>query len=131
YVIYTSGSTGRPKGVAMTQRPLANLLLWQFRDPQLAAPARTLQFTSLRFDVAFQEIFSTWCSGGTLVLVTEETRRDPARLWQFLSDQAVERLFMPFVALQQLAAVREEREFVCTSLRDVITAGEQLQVNRQ
>ena len=67
YVIYTSGSTGKPKGVAMTHRPLVNLLYWQMR--RSANALRTLQFASLSFDVSFQEIFSTWCAGGTLVLV--------------------------------------------------------------
>ena len=62
YVIYTSGSTGRPKGVAMGHRPLANLLAWQLETWAAQWPepaARTLQFASLSFDVAFQEIFTT------------------------------------------------------------------------
>ncbi|MBV9775158.1 MAG: AMP-binding protein, partial [Gemmatimonadetes bacterium] len=66
YVIYTSGSTGRPKGVAMTQRPLQSLISWQLREWSGRPAARTLQFASISFDVSFQEIFSTWGSGGTL-----------------------------------------------------------------
>jgi non-ribosomal peptide synthetase component F len=66
-VIYTSGSTGAPKGVAMTHRALGNLICWQ--TTAVSHPVRTLQFASLSFDVSFQDIFSTWCSGGTLVLV--------------------------------------------------------------
>src|SRR5262249_35967906 len=81
YVIYTSGSTGRPKGVAMSHRALANLLTWHAQSLPLARETKVLQFASLGFDVSFQEIFSTWCSGGTLVLVPEEMRRDPPRLW--------------------------------------------------
>ncbi len=129
YVIYTSGSTGKPKGVTMTHSSLANLLSWQ-RQNSLGNGARTLQFASLSFDVSFQEIFSTWCTGGTLVLIQEELRRDAVSLLRFLTDQAVERLFLPFVALQQLSEVSDE-EAVPGSLREVITAGEQLQVTRQ
>jgi non-ribosomal peptide synthetase component F len=73
YVIYTSGSTGRPKGVAMPHRALLNLLAWQ-QEAAVDAGARTLQFASLNFDVSFQEMFSTWCGGGTLVLVSEAVR---------------------------------------------------------
>src|SRR4029077_11666021 len=105
YVIYTSGSTGRPKGVAMGHRPLANLLAWQLEhwsETETAPAARTLQFASLSFDVAFQEIFSTWCAGGTLILIDDETRRDPEALLGLLAEQQVERLFLPFVALQNL-----------------------------
>ncbi|HKG81525.1 MAG TPA: condensation domain-containing protein, partial [Pyrinomonadaceae bacterium] len=57
YVIFTSGSTGRPKGVTMSHRSLANLLSWQVETYPNDAAARTLQFTSLSFDVSFQEIF--------------------------------------------------------------------------
>ncbi|HSF43457.1 MAG TPA: amino acid adenylation domain-containing protein, partial [Thermoanaerobaculia bacterium] len=128
YLIYTSGSTGRPKGVAMTRRALANLLAWQEREA-LSGPARTLQFASLSFDVSFQEIASTWLSGGTLVLVSEEVRRDPVALLALLDRERVERLFLPFVALRQLAEAAEPAGGG-ESLRDVVTAGEQLQVTR-
>ncbi|MDQ2979707.1 MAG: AMP-binding protein, partial [Acidobacteriota bacterium] len=70
YVIYTSGSTGTPKGVAMPHRALLNLIAWQ-KEAALNPAAKTLQFASLNFDVSFQEMFSTWCAGGTLVLVSE------------------------------------------------------------
>ena len=67
YVIYTSGSTGRPKGVMMTQRPLLRMLDWQLTRSRVHSP--TLQFASISFDVSFQELFSTWLAGGTVVLV--------------------------------------------------------------
>jgi amino acid adenylation domain-containing protein len=128
YVIHTSGSTGTPKGVAMPHGPLVNLIAWQLRNSSMAGEARTLQFASLSFDVSFQEMFSTWCAGGTLVLVDEETRRDPAALLNFILEQRIERLFLPFVALQQLAEASCEQTLFPACLREVITAGEQLQV---
>ena len=127
YVIYTSGSTGQPKGVAMTHRALVNLITWQLKESKAGRRSRTAQFTSLSFDVSFQEIFSTWCSGGTLVLVAQSVRRDPRALWKLLADARVERLFLPFVALQQLAEVAGESDVTPRHLREVITAGEQLQ----
>lgn len=131
YLIYTSGSTGRPKGVAMPHRPLVNLIAWQLRNSQAGRGSRTAQFTSLSFDVSFQEIFSTWCSGGTLVVVAQNLRRDPSGLWKLLCDARVERLFLPFVALQQLAEVAYESEITPRHLREVITAGEQLQATKK
>ncbi len=131
YVIYTSGSTGRPKGVAMTHGAISAMLLWQLRT-SAAGAGRTLQFTSLSFDVSFQEIFSTWWAGGTLVLVSEEVRREPAALARWMAEQRVERLFLPFVALQQVAmAALEGDGALPASLREVMSAGEQLFVTPQ
>lgn len=126
YVIYTSGSTGKPKGVAMVHGALANLLNWQVSRARPGSPFRTLQFTSLSFDVSFQEIFATWCAGGSLVLVDEDTRRDPFLLWQAIRENQVERLFIPFVALQQLAEAAQSSGDETIHFQEVITAGEQL-----
>ena len=126
YVIYTSGSTGRPKGVAMRQRALANMVLWQVSNFASRPDARTAQFASLSFDVSFQEIFSTWLSGGTLIIVPEDARRDALALSQLLAREEVERLFLPFVALQQIAEA--SKESYPQSLREIITAGEALKI---
>jgi len=130
YTIYTSGSTGKPKAVAMSHGSLCNLLSWQLQNFAKPVQARTLQFASLSFDVSFQEIFATWCSGGTLVLIPEELRRDPAALLQWSRNQSIERLLVPFVALQQLAEAAEQEGGAPTTLREVITAGEQLRTTR-
>jgi len=131
YVIYTSGSTGRPKGVAMPQGVLANLLMWQRRASAAGVGSRTLQFASLSFDVSFQEIFSTWWTGGTVVGIPQETRRDALALCRVLHDQGVERLFLPFVALQQIAEAIEHGAPLPEKLAEIVTAGEQLQITRQ
>ncbi|MDZ8084002.1 MAG: amino acid adenylation domain-containing protein [Nostoc sp. DedQUE12b] len=128
YIIYTSGSTGKPKGVALNQLALCNLILWQLQNNTISTEARTLQFAPISFDVSFQEIFTTWFSGGTLFLIGEELRRDPVALLGFLKEKAVERLFVPFVVLQQLAEVAIDSELVNSHLREIITAGEQLQI---
>lgn len=130
YVIYTSGSTGKPKGVAMVHRCLVNLIAWQLTESKLPVGAKTLQFASLSFDVSFQEMFSTWAAGGTLVLITEELRRHPEGLLRLMQRESVARLFLPFVALQQIAQAVEDTGLVPETLREVITAGEQLQISR-
>lgn len=129
YVVFTSGSTGRPKAVALPQRALTNLLEWQLSQPGFAVGARTLQFTSLSFDVSFQEIFSTLCSGGTLVMVTDAERGDPLTLLHRLTELGVQRLFLPFVALRGLASAMQSSGLVPSALREIYTAGEQLTVD--
>lgn len=124
YVIYTSGSTGQPKGVAMTHRALVNLVQWQAR--RTGPPLRTLQFASLSFDVSFQEAFSAWCGGGSVVLISEAHRRDGRELLRVLIDEQVERLCVPFVALNYLAEAAEAVGIWPHSLRQIMSAGEQL-----
>jgi amino acid adenylation domain-containing protein len=128
YITYTSGTTGRPKGILMTQRPLLNLLGWMLRTTHLPPQARTLQFASLSFDVSFQDIFSTWFSGGTVVLITEAERQDLSGLASLLDRYGVHRIFLPAVALQQLAEGFCSGNFACTNLRKIISGSEQLVV---
>jgi amino acid adenylation domain-containing protein len=129
YVLYTSGSTGRPKGVAMPHAPLVNLMHWQREQSGPGEGAVTLQFSPLVFDVSCQEIFATLGTGGTLCLLDDETRRDPAALLDLIARRDVSRLFQPFVALQQLATEAVAQQRFPTSLSEVITAGEQLVVS--
>jgi len=131
YVIYTSGSTGQPKGAAMPHQTLVNLLWWQKSQSPTPIPDRTLQFTPLSFDVSFQEIFSTWCMAGTLVLISDELRRDLPALSRYLEEYNVARLFLPFIALQYLAESCAANSLFPESLCEVITAGEQLQISKQ
>lgn len=130
YLIYTSGSTGRPKGVAMPQRAMLNLLDWQLQQPGFEQPARTLQFTPISFDVHFQEFFVTWCSGGELVLIDDAERRDAISLLRLLCRREIERLFLPFVALQHLTEVAVSYGPLPSTLKNIVTAGEQLQISR-
>jgi len=124
YCLYTSGSTGKPKGVMMPHQSTVNLITWHQRDKRLGLPARTVQFSPISFDVSIQDILCTLCCGGTLVLIKEALRRDATGLLRFLDSQRIERIFLPFVALQQLANVA--LGWMPPRLRDVITAGEQL-----
>lgn len=127
YVLFTSGSTGVPKGVAMPHAPLCNLMSWQTRRSVAGQGTRTLQFASISFDVAFQELFSTWWTGGELVVLADQQHRDLAMVHHLICQAKVERLFVPFVALQHLAAIAAEAGEAC-ALREIITAGEQLQI---
>ena len=138
YVIYTSGSTGQPKGVSMPMRAMMNLLTFQMTQSPSGGPQRTLQFAALGFDVSFQEIFSTLCAGGSLVLIDEAKRLNPTELAHYVIEKRIERLFVPFVGLQMLAegvaqmgtGLKEGERFDC-ALQHIIVAGEQLRIDER
>lgn len=128
YVLYTSGSTGRPKGVLMMHKALSNLLFWQLEGQKFERGFRVLQFTTLSFDVSFQEIMSTWASGGTLVMMNDEERQDLTTVLNIIKDKKIQRIYLPFIALQELAEIFDSSGYENLHLREVNTAGEQLQV---
>lgn len=131
YVLFTSGSTGTPKGVAMPHRSLAGLVAWQTRATSGAVGGVTLQYAPLSFDVSFQEIFSTLCSGGTLHLVSDAERRDIPELLRLIDRAGIERIFLPYVALQQLAETAQALRITPRALRVLISSGEQLRVTQE
>ncbi|MGW4360319.1 amino acid adenylation domain-containing protein [Streptomyces californicus] len=125
YLLFTSGSTGRPKGVSAPHRSLSNLVAWQNGIASTAEGARTAQYAPLSFDVSFQELYATLAGGGTLVVVTEELRRDMPGLLRLMDRERVERVHLPYVALQQLAEASATLGLVPRSLRVLCSSGEQ------
>ncbi|MGW1468146.1 non-ribosomal peptide synthetase [Streptomyces sp. NPDC002308] len=87
YVIYTSGSTGRPKGVEIG-RGAASLLLRELEEAGAAAGEgrRVGWNASPSFDASVQQ-WVRLSRGDTLVMIDEETRRDPALLAAFVDAQ--------------------------------------------
>ncbi|MDA0296497.1 MAG: AMP-binding protein [Planctomycetota bacterium] len=130
YALFTSGSTGVPKGVRMHQLPVANLARFEATRNGPEPAARTAQIAPLGFDVAFQELFGTWAAGGELIIVPAAIRRDPARLVEFLDQQRVTRMYCVPLLLRIIARASNMMERPLDQLREVITAGEALRVDK-
>nr|WP_322924631.1 non-ribosomal peptide synthetase [Paenibacillus sp. SGZ-1014] len=131
YILYTSGSTGKPKGIVMDHRPIVNLLAWQMKNVTHTGPTTVLQFSTLNFDMSFHEFFSAFCTGGKLVLIDEQTRKNPERLLQIIIDEQVQRLHLPYISLQQVAEVAEHVEHADYQIKDITVSGEQLRITPQ
>jgi amino acid adenylation domain-containing protein len=86
-LLYTSGSTGKPKGVMLTHAALVNHSSAISEVFGLTNSDRVLQFASLGFDVAAEEIFPTWYKGGTVVIRPMQMFPDFANLAEFIEQQ--------------------------------------------
>ncbi|ELR97621.1 non-ribosomal peptide synthetase [Gloeocapsa sp. PCC 73106] len=124
YIIYTSGSTGQPKGVMIEHRSLVSFTEWAMKHYQLSSNDKILQFASLSFDVAAEEIYPSLSSGGTLVLRTEEMMTDLVR---FSQELALSILNLPTAYWHQLNDESEKLNLKLPSnIRLVITGGEKV-----
>ncbi|MFD6149912.1 amino acid adenylation domain-containing protein [Streptomyces sp. NPDC060243] len=79
YVVFTSGSTGEPKGVSVSHAAAWNTLADVSGRHGVRARDRVLALSALDFDLAVYDVFGLLSAGGSLLLPTEEDRRDPAR----------------------------------------------------
>ena len=126
YVIYTSGSTGQPKGVEVTHRGFVNHALAVGKDYGLVPGDRVLQFTSLAFDVAAEEIFPTWLAGATVVLRPEAVGADIAEFLRFVEQEGITVVNLPASFWHQWVEQLSHIRSVPPSLRLVVTGSERV-----
>lgn len=94
YVIYTSGSTGKPRGVLLPHAGLVNYNISAAGAYAVGPNDRVLQFCSISFDIAVEELFVTWSSGATLVLRSEMPLAVPQFL-EWVEQQRITLLDLP------------------------------------
>jgi amino acid adenylation domain-containing protein/non-ribosomal peptide synthase protein (TIGR01720 family) len=125
YVIYTSGSTGKPKGVMIEHRSLLNYTQAAIEEYDISSSDRILQFASISFDAAAEEIFPCLVQGATLVLRTHEMLNSVTNFLEKCQQQALTVLDLPTAFWQQLTSeLPALRLTLPPSLRLVIIGGE-------
>jgi len=125
YVIYTSGSTGKPRGVLLTHGGLVNHNVAAAQLFGMTNSDRMAQFASISFDIAVEEIFPTWISGGALVVREEDASLAVGDFLRWVQEKRVTALDLPTAYWHEL--VRELSESTLRlpeSLRIVIVGGE-------
>ena len=95
YIIHTSGSTGQPKGVMIEQRSIVRQIQGSCKVLQYDSSCRSALFAPLSFDSSVEEIFLAILTGGCLIIVPEEIRKDPQVLHAFLVKQQPTHLILP------------------------------------
>jgi len=131
YVIYTSGSTGKPKGVLVTQQAVVNHNLTVRDGFQLQADDRVLQFATINFDAAVEEIFPTLMSGATLVLRSSEPMISVLELLRLIEDEQLTVLDLPTAFWHELVyELSLLKKDIPQSVRLVIVGGDRASIER-
>lgn len=125
YIIYTSGSTGKPRGVLLTHRGLVNHGIASIDLYGIERSDRVLQFSSISFDIAVEEIFPTWFAGATVVLRSDEMSLAATDFLRWIKQHRISVLDLPTAYWHELVhEVVESREKLPERLRLVIVGGE-------
>ena len=129
YLIYTSGSTGKPKGVLITHGNVLNYTTFERDVYDITQRDRVLLTSSLAWDAATDDIFSTLLSGGTLIIPTDEESREPDSLIRLIDRHRVSALLGVVPSLgRSLVEAMNRSEFDTSSLRLILSVGETLNV---
>ncbi|NBD08734.1 non-ribosomal peptide synthetase [Corallococcus silvisoli] len=121
-LVYTSGSTGQPKGVMLEHGGLSNLVRSFVESYAPTAKDRMLPLTSVASASFVGEILPLLCTGGALVLPTEDEILDQEKLFQLITRHTVTIVSTVPAVIAGLNARLEE----LPPLRLVLSGGEAL-----
>ena len=126
YVPYTSGSTGKPKGVMVAHRSIVNRFYWMWRDYPFEPGEVMCQKTAISFVDSLWETLGPVMAGVPLVVIDEETVRDPVRLFAELGKHSVTRLLVVPSLLRAILTSNIDLSQAAPALRMLWTGGERL-----
>jgi len=129
HLIYTSGSTGQPKGVLSAHRASVNRFSWMWRQYPFAPGEVGCQKTALSFVDSIWEIFGPLLQGVPLVIIPDDTVKDPQRFVEALSVNKVTRLVLVPSLLRVILELGEDPGRQLPDLGYCVCSGETLPVD--
>jgi amino acid adenylation domain-containing protein len=126
HVIYTSGSTGRPKGVISSHSASVNRFAWMWQRYPFTTDDVCCQKTSLSFVDSIWEIFGPLLRGVPLVIIPDDTVKDPSQFVAALAANKVTRLVLVPSLLRAMLEDFNDLSASLSSLRICVCSGETL-----
>lgn len=124
YILYTSGSTGKPKGVMISHQNALRFIDW---CSEAFVPSENDRFSShapFHFDLSILDLFVSIKHGAAVVLIPEDTGKDPQRLAHLISEKGISVWYSTPSILSFLAQFGKLERYQFPDLRLVLFAGE-------
>ena len=121
YVIYTSGSTGVPKGVTVTHASAMNTIFDMVERLNMSNNDKIVGISPINFDLSVFDIFGTFTSGATLVLVKDQRNMDELRSLIIQHGVTIWNSVPAILSIYLASLNRDERQ---NSVRHVLLSGD-------
>lgn len=89
YILYTSGSTGKPKGVMLSHENAVSFVQWCSEVFEPRPEDRFSSHAPFHFDLSILDLHVPLRHGAAIVLVSEDTGKDPQGLAKLIADQRI------------------------------------------
>lgn len=89
YILYTSGSTGKPKGVMLTHENAVSFVDWCSEVFEPTDQDRFSSHAPFHFDLSILDVHVCLKHGATLVLVSEDSSKDPQQLTRLIAEERI------------------------------------------
>ncbi len=110
YVVYTSGTSGDPKGVKISRRGMMNHFFAQIETMQLTDQDRIAQTSPAGFVIATWQFLCGPIAGSTVIIIDNETVKNPHQLMMVLSQRQVNILQVVPSHLEMILTIEEAPE---------------------
>lgn len=126
YIIYTSGSTGKPKGVMVEHHSVVDYCRWFQSYTKFSLPQRVDYSNNYIFDFGITSSIVPLMLGATIVICTEETKKDPRSYLNHLESQKITLINITPSFFKEMVRLIPAKSWSLSHLQMLILGGENL-----